>query len=154
MLAYENAESRAAALAVIPVQRLKREADALVARAAEKAAAEARSNAEPGSGRTADSSRQKSVSHADALLLRLLRWFKREFFTWCDAPACGTCGCTDAPTPLGAGVPTPDEAKHGASLAGYISVAFGQAPSLFPPFLQRAFACGLRYNFETRGTEF
>ena len=115
VLAYENAESRAAALAVIPVQRLKREADALVARAAEKAAAEARSNAEPGSGRTADSSRQKSVSHADALLLRLLRWFKREFFAWCDAPACGVCGCTDAPAFAGPGVPTPDEAKHGAS---------------------------------------
>ena len=46
------------------------------------------------------------------------------------------------------------EAKHGASLGGYISVAFGQAPALFPPFLQRAFVCGLRYNLETRGTPF
>ena len=43
------------------------------------------------------------------------------------------------------------EAKHGASLAGYLSVSFGQAPALFPPFLQRAFACGVRYNFEARG---
>ena len=43
------------------------------------------------------------------------------------------------------------EAKHGASLAGYISVAFAQAPALFPPFLQRAVACGVRYNWETRG---
>ena len=31
VLAYEDAEARAAALAVIPVQRLRREADALVA---------------------------------------------------------------------------------------------------------------------------
>ena len=36
------------------------------------------------------------------------------------------------------------EAKHGASLAGYLSAAFGQAPALSPPFLQRAFAYGLR----------
>ena len=43
------------------------------------------------------------------------------------------------------------EAKHGASLAGYISVAFGQAPALSPPFLQRALVCGCRYNWETRG---
>ena len=55
------------------------------------------------------------ISDRDALLLRALSWFKREFFTWCDAPACGRCGCTDAPTPLGPGVPTPEEAKHGAS---------------------------------------
>ena len=43
------------------------------------------------------------------------------------------------------------ESKHGASLAGYISVVLGQAPALFPPFLQRALACGVRYNWETRG---
>jgi hypothetical protein len=43
------------------------------------------------------------------------------------------------------------EAKHGASLGGYISVAFGNAPAMSPPFLQRALACGIRYNWETRG---
>ena len=46
------------------------------------------------------------------------------------------------------------EAKHGASLAGYISVAFGHAPALWPPFLQRAVGCGARYGWETRGTPF
>lgn len=46
------------------------------------------------------------------------------------------------------------EAKHGASLAGYITVTFGQAPALSPPFIQRALASGIRYNFETRGTLF
>ena len=46
------------------------------------------------------------------------------------------------------------EARHGASLAGYLSVAFAQAPALSPRFLQRAFACGVRYNFETRGVSF
>ena len=46
------------------------------------------------------------------------------------------------------------EAKHGGSLADYISVALAHAPAGWPPFLQRAFACGLRYNWETRGTPF
>ena len=112
VLAYEDAEARAAALAVIPVQRLRREADALVARAAARAAEEtgAEETSSDASDRISD-----PISDRDALLLRALSWFKREFFTWCDAPACGRCGCTDAPTPLGPGVPTPEEAKHGAS---------------------------------------
>ena len=111
VLAYENAEARAAALAVIPVARLKREADALVARAAERAAENER-----GSARADDVSvRGRDISRRDALLLRLLRWFKREFFEWCDAPACLACGCADAPSPTGPGVPTPEEARHGAS---------------------------------------
>ena len=46
------------------------------------------------------------------------------------------------------------EAKHGASLAGYMSVAYGQAPAVFPRFLRRAFACGVRYGLETRGMAF
>lgn len=111
VLAYENTEARAAALAVIPVARLKREADALVARAAERAAENER-----GSARADDVSvRGRDISRRDALLLRLLRWFKREFFEWCDAPACLACGCADAPSPTGPGVPTPEEARHGAS---------------------------------------
>lgn len=112
VLAYEDAEARAAALAVIPVQRLRREADALVARAAARAAEE--TGAEETSSDASDPI-SDPISDRDALLLRALSWFKREFFTWCDAPACGRCGCTDAPTPLGPGVPTPEEAKHGAS---------------------------------------
>ena len=46
------------------------------------------------------------------------------------------------------------EAKHGASLAGFISVAYGHAPAGSPPILQRAMACGGRYGWETRGTPF
>ena len=43
------------------------------------------------------------------------------------------------------------DAKHGASLGLHISVAFGNAPAVLPPFISRAFACGLRYNWEKRG---
>ena len=46
------------------------------------------------------------------------------------------------------------EAKHGASLSGYVSVAFAHAPAFYPPFLQRAVGCGNRYNWETRGAIF
>ena len=45
------------------------------------------------------------------------------------------------------------EAKHGASLEGYLSVAFGHAPAVSPPFLQRALASGFRYNWETFGSD-
>ena len=44
------------------------------------------------------------------------------------------------------------EAKHGASLGGYLSVAFGQYTAWSPRFLQRAFARGVQYNWETRGS--
>ena len=117
MLAYEQPEARAAALSLIPVDRLEREADALVARATERASSA--SDGAPVDTRdgTVDEpiSARKSttISRADAKLLRLLRWFKTEFFTWCDAPACPRCGAL-SPEPTGAGSPTPDELKHGA----------------------------------------
>ena len=39
----------------------------------------------PGGGAT-------SAEGRDELLLRLLDWFKSEFFTWVDAPPCSACG--------------------------------------------------------------
>ena len=91
-LAHEDPLARAAALSVIPLDRLESEAEATLA------------------------SREESVppSREDALLRALLRWFKRDFFAWCDTPACGACGSPDV-TPTGAAAPTPDEAAHGAS---------------------------------------
>ena len=67
VLAYEDAEARAAALAVIPVQRLRPEADALVAQAAARAAEEtgAEETSSDGSARISD-----PISDRDALLLR------------------------------------------------------------------------------------
>jgi len=43
------------------------------------------------------------------------------------------------------------DAKHGASLGLHLSVALGNASALLPPFISRAFACGLRYDWEKRG---
>ena len=74
-LAHEDPLARAAALSVIPLDRLESEAEATLA------------------------SREESVppSREDALLRALLRWFKRDFFAWCDTPACGACGSPTSP---------------------------------------------------------
>ena len=97
VLAYELPEARALALSLIPAERLKKEADEL---------------------RAVTVSHPKAVgcppiSRADAVLLRLLRWFKREFFTWCDRPACRACGATNV-DPRGLTAPSAEERSHGA----------------------------------------
>ena len=55
----------------------------------------------------------KPLSLEDAVLLRALRWFKREFFTWCDKPACKTCGFKDV-RHEGMGETTAEERAHDA----------------------------------------
>ena len=99
-LAYGKPEARAVALALIPLARLEREADELVARTAGKASEVGTTSGDDGtSGDEASSSSEKTVpiSRADAVLRRLLWWFKNEFFTWCDAPVC-VLGGTAKPT--------------------------------------------------------
>lgn len=91
-LAHEDPLARAAALSVIPLDRLESEAEATLASCEES----------------------PPPSREDALLRGLLRWFKRDFFAWCDKPACGACGSPDVAA-AGAATPTPDEAAHGAS---------------------------------------
>ena len=83
--AFEDPAARAHARGVVPVDRLEAEAAALVAES--EAAANAH-DAEDGD----DAAGAKPLSLEDAVLLRALRWFKREFFEWCDKPACKTCG--------------------------------------------------------------
>jgi peptide-N4-(N-acetyl-beta-glucosaminyl)asparagine amidase len=43
----------------------------------------------------------------------LMRWFKREFFSWVNSPACSQCG--HETTPIGMAQPIPDEWAKGAS---------------------------------------
>lgn len=118
VLEYETPTARAAALSVIPLKRLQTEADVLVERASRKASStENQASDEVGDDSEEIHKRQRvpeNISRLDAVLLRLLLWFKHEFFTWCDAPLCGSCG-TPKPTPAGAGKPTDDELKHGAN---------------------------------------
>merc|ERR1719427_634994 len=66
---YENPELQELARRCIPVQRLQEQA---------KKAFEASSDA--------------THNERDYLLLQLLAWFKKEFFTWTNAPKCNICG--------------------------------------------------------------
>lgn len=98
VLQYEDATARACALSVIPAERLEAEARALVGSSA----------ANPGAAGSA------AISLHDARLLRLLRWFKREFFTWCNNPPCRGCGCVDTEG-QGMAAPSDEDRAHGAS---------------------------------------
>ena len=104
-LAFEDPLAQASALSVVPVDRLEAEATALVTES-EAAASDAASDGDGGV-------KPKPLSREDAMLLRTLRWFKLEFFTWCDKPKCKTCSNADV-RHEGMAEPTPDEHAHGA----------------------------------------
>lgn len=65
---YETKQMQEEALKRIPVQTLHERA---------------RANASP------------MPSYQDELVMQLLHWFKREFFTWMNQPKCVSCGCAD-----------------------------------------------------------
>lgn len=125
-LAFEDPAARAHALSVVPVDRLEAEAAALVAES--EAAANAH-DAEDGD----DTAGAKPLSLEDAVLLRALRWFKREFFTWCDKPACKTCGFKDV-RHEGTGEPTAEERAHDAGRVETYRCPLCQAVTRFPRY--------------------
>jgi len=125
-LAFEDPAARAHALSVVPVDRLEAEAAALVAES--EAAANAH-DAEDGD----DAAGAKPLSLEDAVLLRALRWFKREFFAWCDKPACKTCGFKDV-RHEGMGEPTAEERAHDAGRVETYRCPLCQAVTRFPRY--------------------
>jgi peptide-N4-(N-acetyl-beta-glucosaminyl)asparagine amidase len=125
-LAFEDPAARAHALSVVPVDRLEAEAAALVAES--EAAANAH-DADDGD----DAAGAKPLSLEDAVLLRALRWFKREFFTWCDKPACKTCGFKDV-RHEGMGEPTAEERAHDAGRVETYRCPLCQAVTRFPRY--------------------
>lgn len=125
-LAFEDPAARAHALSVVPVDRLEAEAAALVAES--EAAANAH-DAEDGD----DTAGAKPLSLEDAVLLRALRWFKREFFAWCDKPACKTCGFKDV-RHEGMGEPTAEERAHDAGRVETYRCPLCQAVTRFPRY--------------------
>ena len=87
---YESAEQQTKALAVIPLDELKR-------RAADWRI-------------TGETNRLAREYPADALLVQLMHWFKREFFSWCAGGTvlahctCHVAGCTSHTVARPAGV--------------------------------------------------
>lgn len=114
---FEDATAQAAAMRVIPAERLRAEARALVAAAA----------AHPGAAGSA------AVSHPDATLLRLLHWFKHEFFTWCNNPPCHSCGCTDTRSEGGA-PPSDEDQAYGATRVEAYRCPVCAATTRFPRY--------------------
>ncbi|AAS50966.1 ABR193Wp [Eremothecium gossypii ATCC 10895] len=50
--------------------------------------------------------------YQDRLVQELLRYFKDEFFTWCDKPLCARCGTAKKQAAVGHGKPTVEEARY------------------------------------------
>jgi hypothetical protein len=103
VLEYEQPELKAKALAMIPV-------DDLQARA-QKAWDTAQSAA-------ATDPAKAALGLRDHLLEELLKWFRGDFFKWCDTPPCGSCG--KGTSRVGVAQPNPEEAKF---RAGYVEVS-------------------------------
>ena len=96
-LAYENAEVKAKAREVVPLEKLKTQAK-------EKA----KHLSESGDELSED-------VLADLLVVELLAWFKKDFFVWLDKVKCQACDAGDLKS-IGTGSPTPTERLEGASV--------------------------------------
>ena len=71
MTKFEDEMPRAMALSVVPIEELEKR------------------TRERGTGEEG-----KSLSFKDAFIVELLKWFKEEFFSWCDKPECCVETCT------------------------------------------------------------
>ncbi|XP_014662846.1 PREDICTED: peptide-N(4)-(N-acetyl-beta-glucosaminyl)asparagine amidase-like isoform X2 [Priapulus caudatus] len=87
---YEDKALQEKARAVIPIERLTKQAEATVSAKLQKSTMDVR----------------------DFLLLELLEWFKEDFFSWMDSPDCSRCGSTTRS--VGSGQPTLEDLLWGA----------------------------------------
>jgi len=130
-LAHQQPAAQAAALAAMPVATLTARAAAAGAAALEGArvgagASSVAPSAPPPAGSPSDSFRGR-------LLRALLDWFKGEFFTWMNSPACGACG--DAAHMRASRVEGPRSAEERAGGAARVEVyacASCRAETRFP----------------------
>jgi len=104
--AYEDPRLQSKALACVPLDRLRREAQAL-----HDSMSASTADAESGNSAAAAAA-VPDVGIEDCLMLLLIWWFKREFFKWVNQPNCENCdGKT---TGSGMGTPSDAEAMWGA----------------------------------------
>ncbi|KAJ3171974.1 hypothetical protein HDU88_006785 [Geranomyces variabilis] len=106
---YADVELQDAAREQIPVDRLHDEANAAVEK-------------DPGS------------RFHDNLVKSLLRWFKNEYFTWTNNPACSHCATSATTTPLGAVSPSPDESAFRCSRTELFKCSSCHRETRFPRY--------------------
>jgi peptide-N4-(N-acetyl-beta-glucosaminyl)asparagine amidase len=88
--AYEDEYARAMALSCVPIDELEE--------------------------RKSSSSSSSSLGKKDRFVVELLKWFKHEFFEWCDKPKCSKCSQTGTNmTCIGMAKPTEDDLEFGAN---------------------------------------
>jgi len=103
---YEDSRLQAKALACVPLDRLKKDAQVLHESTSADAAAPASDNSDTVAAAAAAT--PPDIGYEDCLMLLLIRWFKREFFKWVNQPNCDICAGKTA----GSGMGTPTDAEN------------------------------------------
>lgn len=109
IMTYENAETQAAALKVVPMEALTTKGNELH-----------------------DKERSKYPTPRHGFLKALLTWFKEEFYTWVDTPLCWSCGSKTSLS--GTTAPSAQEQVHEASRTELYSCASCHAQMRFPRY--------------------
>lgn len=75
-----------------------------------------------------------SPEYEDELLRQLVHWFKREFFTWMNAPACSVCRAPDTQLVQTDGPQTPEEVQGEAGRVEVYACRQCRATTRFPRY--------------------
>jgi peptide-N4-(N-acetyl-beta-glucosaminyl)asparagine amidase len=98
VLRYEDRSLQEKARSCVPLARLRAETEDILE--------------ELHQNKATDGTKNNDIGFEDVLMLQLIRWFKREFFKWVNAPDCDACGAKN-PTSAGSGTPTAEEERWG-----------------------------------------
>jgi peptide-N4-(N-acetyl-beta-glucosaminyl)asparagine amidase len=138
ILLYERPEAQDAAREVIPIERLHDEArswmDSAKARNDDSNINTGNNNVKSDDKTGSEGDRQRDVSFEEGLVRALLKWFKRDFFRWTDAPPCDRC---QGPTSLwrpAHSQPTPLEESFLASIVEVYDCTSCSVRTRFPRF--------------------